>query len=174
MDFVNKQQKSTPYLDINPNGKIPTLVDHKNNDFAIWESNAILQYLVAEYDKEHKISVADDDKAGKYKTEQCESFLISSSWNFAWLIAVCVSRALLPGFRPRSLLWVRTFHVITIFQANNSSQTSPMVHAVPPRETSLCHQEVWVAVFVRAIFILNLDAGTRMRSGVSWACSTTS
>jgi len=70
MDFVNKQQKSTPYLDLNPNGKIPTLVDHKNNDFAIWESNAILQYLVSEYDKEHKISVADDDKEGKYKTEQ--------------------------------------------------------------------------------------------------------
>jgi glutathione S-transferase len=68
MDFVNKQQKSNDYLELNPNGKIPTLVDHNNNDFAIWESNAILQYLVSEYDKEHKISV--DDKEGKYKTEQ--------------------------------------------------------------------------------------------------------
>jgi len=70
MDFVNKEQKSQPYLTINPNGKIPTLVDHKNKDFAIWESNAILQYLVGEYDKDHKISVADDDTEGKYKTEQ--------------------------------------------------------------------------------------------------------
>lgn len=50
--------------------QIPTLVDHQRGDFAIWESNAILQYLVSEYDKEHKISVADDDKEGKYRTEQ--------------------------------------------------------------------------------------------------------
>lgn len=88
-DFVNKEQKTAEYMKINPNGKvssalvsampdnddyafcqIPTLVDHNNNNFAIWESNAILQYLVSEYDKEHKISVADDDKEGKYRTEQ--------------------------------------------------------------------------------------------------------
>lgn len=31
---------------------------------------AILQYLVSEYDKEHRISVAPDDKEGKYRTEQ--------------------------------------------------------------------------------------------------------
>ena len=71
MDFVNKEQKSNEYRKLNPNGKIPTLVDHNNNNFAIWESNAILQYLVSEYDKDHKISVSDDDREGKYKTEQC-------------------------------------------------------------------------------------------------------
>ncbi|EJD54332.1 glutathione S-transferase, partial [Auricularia subglabra TFB-10046 SS5] len=70
MDFVNKEQKTAEYRKLNPNGKIPTLVDHQNNNFAIWESNAILQYLVGEYDKEHKISVAADDKEGKYRTEQ--------------------------------------------------------------------------------------------------------
>ena len=29
----SKDEKHTKY---NPNGRIPTLIDHKNNDFAIW------------------------------------------------------------------------------------------------------------------------------------------
>lgn len=33
---------------------IPTIVDHDNNDFALWESNAINKYLVERYDKEKK------------------------------------------------------------------------------------------------------------------------
>jgi glutathione S-transferase len=34
------------YLAMNPNGKIPTLVD---GDFVLWESNAILRYLALQY-----------------------------------------------------------------------------------------------------------------------------
>jgi glutathione S-transferase len=34
------------YLAMNPTGKIPTLVD---DDFVLWESNAILRYLVLQY-----------------------------------------------------------------------------------------------------------------------------
>lgn len=41
---------------------MPTLIDHSNNDFVIWESGAIIQYLVGKYDKEHKISFADFDQ----------------------------------------------------------------------------------------------------------------
>ena len=34
------------YLAMNPNGRVPTLVD---GDFVLWESNSIMRYLVIEY-----------------------------------------------------------------------------------------------------------------------------
>ena len=33
-------------MQLNPNGRIPIIVDHKNDDFTLWESGAIIQYLV--------------------------------------------------------------------------------------------------------------------------------
>lgn len=60
LDFSKKEQKAPEHTRYNPNGRIPTLIDHRNGDFVIWESNAILLYLVDKYDKEHKISVTDE------------------------------------------------------------------------------------------------------------------
>ncbi len=39
------EQKEAWFLEINPNGRIPAIVDHDNNDFAVFESGAILIYL---------------------------------------------------------------------------------------------------------------------------------
>jgi len=39
------EQKQDWYLQINPNGRIPAIVDHEQNDLAIFESGAILIYL---------------------------------------------------------------------------------------------------------------------------------
>jgi hypothetical protein len=48
--------KSQPYTDLNPNGRLPTLVDPNNNDLTLWETGAIVTYLVTRYDKEGKFS----------------------------------------------------------------------------------------------------------------------
>ncbi|KAJ3557918.1 hypothetical protein NM688_g1212 [Phlebia brevispora] len=51
------EHKDPSHTKYNPNGRIPTIIDHHNNDFVIWESNAILFYLAEKYDTKRKISV---------------------------------------------------------------------------------------------------------------------
>ncbi|MFJ3373190.1 glutathione S-transferase family protein [Pseudomonas sp. NPDC086251] len=45
LSFDKKEQKSADFLKINPNGRIPAIVDRANGDFAVFESGAILVYL---------------------------------------------------------------------------------------------------------------------------------
>ncbi|GJF00121.1 glutathione S-transferase [Phanerochaete sordida] len=59
LDFGKGEQKAPAHTKHNPNGRIPTLIDHANGDYTLWESDAILYYLVEKYDPEHKVSVAD-------------------------------------------------------------------------------------------------------------------
>ncbi|CCL99910.1 uncharacterized protein FIBRA_01935 [Fibroporia radiculosa] len=59
LDLVKGEQKAPGFTKYNPNGRIPALIDHGNNDFVVWESCAILVYLVEKYDPTHKISPVD-------------------------------------------------------------------------------------------------------------------
>lgn len=45
LDFNKKEQKAPEYLKINPNGRIPAIIDRDAGDFAVFESGAILLYL---------------------------------------------------------------------------------------------------------------------------------
>jgi glutathione S-transferase len=47
--------KLPPYLAINPNGRLPSVYD-PNKDLTLWESGAIIEYLISEYDHENKLS----------------------------------------------------------------------------------------------------------------------
>ena len=47
VDFGKGEHRSPEFLKINPNGKLPTLVD---GDLNLWESNAIMGYLCSKVD----------------------------------------------------------------------------------------------------------------------------
>ena len=45
IDFEKREQKEPWYLKLNPNGRIPTIVDRDNGGFAVFESGALMIYL---------------------------------------------------------------------------------------------------------------------------------
>lgn len=47
--------KSEPFISVNPNGRLPAIED-PNTGITLWESGAIVEYLVETYDKDHRIS----------------------------------------------------------------------------------------------------------------------
>lgn len=49
--------KKPDYVAINPNGRLPAIHD-PNTDITLWESGAIVEYLIERYDTAHKLSFA--------------------------------------------------------------------------------------------------------------------
>ncbi|EMC2479782.1 glutathione binding-like protein [Vibrio cholerae] len=51
LNLSNNDQKQPAFTAINPNGRIPAIVDRDNEDFAVFESGAILLYLAEKIGK---------------------------------------------------------------------------------------------------------------------------
>lgn len=49
MSLAKNEQKEPWFLAINPNGRLPALIDHDAGDFALFESGAILLYLAEKF-----------------------------------------------------------------------------------------------------------------------------
>ncbi|MBT8108058.1 MAG: glutathione S-transferase N-terminal domain-containing protein [Gammaproteobacteria bacterium] len=57
VNLLEGEQKDPAYLALNPNGRIPTIVDRDNDDFVVFESGAILLYLA---ERSNQLLPADD------------------------------------------------------------------------------------------------------------------
>ena len=66
VDLVKKEQKKAGYVKLNPNGRIPTIVDLENKNFVVFESGAILIYLA--------------EKTGQFLPEQPEKRSVVLQW----------------------------------------------------------------------------------------------
>ncbi|KAK5676461.1 hypothetical protein LTS10_010761 [Elasticomyces elasticus] len=70
-DIVDMSKlKQEPYISANPNGRVPAL-DDPNTGVVTWESGACIEYLLENYDKEHKLQYTSspekwDQAAWKY------------------------------------------------------------------------------------------------------------
>lgn len=64
LDLMKGEQKNPEYLKLNPNGKVPTLVD---DGFVLWESNAILLYLAEKFSAAKLLPTGGHDRARMFQ-----------------------------------------------------------------------------------------------------------
>ncbi|KAI0376033.1 glutathione S-transferase [Hypomontagnella monticulosa] len=68
------EMKQEPFVTVNPNGRVPAIED-PNTGVTLWESGAIVEYIIDQYDKEHKLSY--DTVPEKYLIQQWIAYQIS-------------------------------------------------------------------------------------------------
>lgn len=45
IDLEHHEERLPSYVELNPNARLPSIIDHDNDNFALWESGAIIEYL---------------------------------------------------------------------------------------------------------------------------------
>lgn len=91
--------KAEWFTAINPNGRVPAIVD-PNTGLTLWESGAIVEYLVETYDKEGKLTVP--DTAGKWHLKQYLHFQMSGQVSFKTFIEDLGNNQSLTPLYPRA------------------------------------------------------------------------
>lgn len=73
IDISTNRQKEPWFLEINPNGRIPAIVDMSDDgeQIRVFEGGSILQYLTERYDPDHKLSFP----RGSKEYWECNNFL---------------------------------------------------------------------------------------------------
>lgn len=66
IDISKNVQKEPWFIKLNPNGRIPVLVDRKRDNFTVFETAAILLYLEQHYDTQLKFSFDRDRSPNDY------------------------------------------------------------------------------------------------------------
>ncbi len=66
IDLGKLDQKQDWFLALNPNGRIPVIIDHDNDDFVVFESGAILVYLA--------------EKTGKLLPQDAKGRSVAMQW----------------------------------------------------------------------------------------------
>lgn len=72
--IVVANPKEEWFVAINPNGRVPAIID-PNTNLTIWESGAILEYLVETYDKKNELTAT--DAVSKWQIKQLLHFQMS-------------------------------------------------------------------------------------------------
>ncbi|WP_323119199.1 glutathione S-transferase family protein [Burkholderia alba] len=80
------QSTQTPdFLALNPNGLVPVIQD---DDFVMWESNAIIRYLVAQYDGAHLYPAEPRARARIDQWLDWQATDLNRAWSYAFLALV--------------------------------------------------------------------------------------
>jgi glutathione S-transferase len=97
IDLSKHAQKEPWFLEINPNGRIPTLTDtfQDGHSIRLFESGSIQQYLVQQYDKEYKISYP----SGTREYYEMNNWVSLSPNTLSMRAEIEISQALLPKRR---------------------------------------------------------------------------
>lgn len=83
LNMSQKEHKSPEFMKLNPNGKVPCLID---GDFVIWESMAITQYLVAKYNDSSTLLPKNAEEVGHIAQWSYWSILDMQKPAVDWLI----------------------------------------------------------------------------------------
>lgn len=74
MNITKNTQKQPWFTAVNPNGRIPAIVDHDRGGVRVFEGLAILNYLARTYDREHRFSFDPATAAGAAELAEAESW----------------------------------------------------------------------------------------------------